>query len=413
MLKRKHLRVSDLHGIHRLASDATVGITNLVEAMHHTILRTPGILGKPPTGRTRGITGFVYRSVRGVTRLVGGGLDVLLERFARIVQDEHTSPEREAVLAALNGVLGDYLAASGNPLALPMRLYANGAPLEISRDALAAAVPQPGGHLVVLVHGLCRNHLQWTRDGHDHGAALARDLGCTPVYLHYNSGRHISENGRDFADLMQALVRNWPHPIDRLSMLGHSMGGLVARSACHYGALAHHTWVTRLDRLVFLGSPHLGSPLERAGTRADFLIETSPYTAPFARLGKVRSAGVRDLGHGYLRDEDWQAAPGRKHAGHAAVPLPPGVRCHAMAASRQQRPGKAGARTRGDGLVPVDSALGRSRDAARDLGLPDEQRWIGYGMGHFDLLHRADAYARIRSWLDDGHAAGGCSRDAG
>jgi len=184
LLKRKHLRVSDLHGIHRLASDATVGITDLVEAMHYTILRTPGILGKSPAGRTRGITGFVYRSVRGVTRLVGGGLDVLLERFARIVRDEHTSPEREAVLAALNGVLGDYLAASGNPLALPMRLYANGVPLEMSRDALAAAVPELGGHLVVLVHGLCRNHLQWTRDGHDHGAALARDLGCTPVYLH-------------------------------------------------------------------------------------------------------------------------------------------------------------------------------------------------------------------------------------
>ena len=170
---------------------------------------------------------------------------------------------------------------------------------------------------------------------------------------------------------MQALVREWPHPIERFSMLGHSMGGLVARSACHYGELANHTWVARLDRLVFLGSPHFGSPLERAGTRADFLIEASPYTAPFARLGKVRSAGVRDLGHGYLRDEDWQRPPGTRHAGHAALPLPPGVRCHAMAASRQQRPGKAGARLRGDGLVPVDSALGRSRDAARDLGLPD------------------------------------------
>jgi len=405
LLKRKHLRVSDLHGIHRLASDATVGITNLVEAMHHTILRTPGILGKPPTGRTRGITGFVYRSVRGVTRLVGGGLDALLERFARIVRDEHTSPEREAVLAALNGVLGDYLAASGNPLAVPMRLCANGVPLEIAREALAAAFPQPGGHLVVLVHGLCRNHLQWERGGHDHGAALARDLGCTPIYLHYNSGRHISENGREFADLMQALLREWPHPIERLDVLGHSMGGLVARSACHYGVAAAHAWVARLDRLVFLGSPHLGSPLERAGTRADFLIETSPYTAPFARLGKVRSAGVRDLGHGYLLDEDWQAASARKHAGHAAVPLPPGVRCHAMAASLQQRPGKAGARTRGDGLVPVDSALGRSRDVARDLGLPDDRRWIGYGMGHFDLLDRADAYARIRGWLDDDRRA--------
>jgi hypothetical protein len=399
LLKRKHLRVSDLHGIQRLASDATVGVTDLVEAVHHTILRTPGILGKSPAGRTRGITGFVYRSVRGVTRFVGGGLDVLLEQLVRLVGDDYTSPEREAVLAALNGVLGDYLAATRNPLALPMRLHANGLPLDISRDALVTAVPQPGTHLLVLVHGLCRNHLQWARGGHDHGVALARDLGCTPLYLHYNSGRHISENGRELADLMQALVLEWPHPIRRLSVLGHSMGGLVARSACHYGALANHGWVARLEDLVFLGSPHFGSPLERAGTLADFLIEASPYTAPFARPGKVRSAGVRDLGHGYLRDEDWQAASGRQRAAHAALPLPPGVRCHAMAASLQQRPGKPGARLRGDGLVPVDSALGRSSDAARDLGLPDERRWIGYAMGHFDLLARADAYARIRDWL--------------
>ena len=404
MLARKHIRVSDLHGIQRLASDATLGITNLVEAMHHTILRTPGILGQSPSGRTGGITGIVYRSVRGVTRLVGGSLDILLAQFGRLVREEHTTPEREAALAALNGVLGDYLAASGNALALPMRLYANGVPLEISRDALAAAVPEPGRHLVVLVHGLCRNHLQWTRDGHDHGAALARDLGCTPVYLQYNSGRHISENGREYADLMEALLREWPHPIERISMLGHSMGGLVIRSACHYGALADQTWVKRLDRVVFLGTPHFGSPLERAGTRADFLIEASPYTAPFARLGKVRSAGVRDLGHGYLCDEDWQAAPGVARARHTPLPLPVGVRCYAMAASQQRRPGAAGARVRGDGLVPVHSALGRSRDAARDLGLPDAQRWIGYGMGHFDLLDRAEAYQRIRGWIEDGRA---------
>ena len=143
-------------------------------------------------------------------------------------------------------------------------------------------------------------------------------------------------------------------------MLGHSMGGLVARSACHYGELANHTWVAQLDRLVFLGSPHFGSPLEHAGTRADFLIEASPYTAPLRFVSaRCASAGVRDLGHGYLRDEDWRRPRGTRHAGHAALPLPPSMHCHAMAASRQQRPGKAGARLRGDGLVPVDSALGR------------------------------------------------------
>jgi pimeloyl-ACP methyl ester carboxylesterase len=401
---RPAIRFSDLRGIGRLAGDATTGITDLVEAMHHTIVRTPGILGKPPAGRTRGITGLVYGTVRGVTKLVGGGIDALLGRLDAMVGERPSSPERDAVLAALNGVLGDYLESSGNPLATPMRLRSAGAPLALSKAALAAAFPQPARHVLVLLHGLCMNDLQWARHGHDHGAALARDLGCVPLYLHYNTGRHISTNGRDFADLMETLAREWPCAIEQLTIVGHSMGGLVARSACHYATLAGHAWVQRLDRMVFLGTPHLGSPMERAGTQADFLIELSPYSAPFARLGKVRSAGIRDLGHADLRDEDWHASAAVR-ARRASVGLPAGVRCYAMAASRQERPSPSGAKPRGDGLVTVDSALGRSSNAARDLGLPEARSWVGYGMAHFDLLDRAEVYERIRRWIAEGAAA--------
>ena len=116
------------------------------------------------------------------------------------------------------------------------------------------------------------NDLQWKRKGHDHGAALARDLAYTPVYLHYNSGLHISTNGRAFAELLEALVRLWPVPLTELVLIGHSMGGLVARSACHYGALARHEWLRRLDKLVFLGTPHHGAPLERGGNWVDMLL---------------------------------------------------------------------------------------------------------------------------------------------
>jgi len=399
-VNRPAIRFSDLRGIGRLAGDATTGITDLVEAMHHTIVRTPGILGKPPAGRTRGITGLVYGTVRGVTRLVGGGIDALLGRLDAMVGERPSSPERDAMLAALNGVLGDYLESSGNPLAIPMRLRSAGVPLALSKSALAAAFPQPARHVLVLVHGLCMNDLQWARHGHDHGVALARELGCTPLYLHYNTGRRISANGRDFADLMETLSREWPCAIEQLAIVGHSMGGLVARSACHYATLAGHAWVQRLDRMVFLGTPHLGSPMERAGTRADFLIELSPYSAPFARLGKVRSAGIKDLGHADLRDEDWHASAAVR-ARRASVALPAGVRCYAMAASRQERPSPSGAKTRSDGLVPVASALGRSTHAARDLGLPEAQSWVGYGMGHFDLLDHPDVYERIRRWIAD------------
>jgi pimeloyl-ACP methyl ester carboxylesterase len=395
-------RFSDLRGVHRLVNDATVGLTELVEAMHQTIVRTPGILGEAPRGRTTGVTGLIYRSVRGVTRLVGGGIDALLAVVEPLIAQTRSSPQREAILAALNGVLGDYLVASSNPLAIAMCLRTAGAQLEISKAALAAAFPRLRRNVLVLVHGLCMNDLQWTREGHDHGAALAQDFGCTPVYLHYNTGRHISVNGRDFADLMEALLREWPTPIERLIIIGHSMGGLVARSACHYASLSGHAWVKRLDHLIFLGTPHFGAPLERAGTRVDFLIGISPYTAPFAQFGKTRSAGIRDLGHGYVCDEDWQTPT----SGHAAqVSLPAGVRCYAIAASRQAQRGSRGAKLRGDGFVPVSSALGKNPDASLELGLSEEQQWVGFGMGHFDLLSRVEVYGKIRCWLADDRMA--------
>ena len=162
MPKPVYVRVSDLRGIQRLANDATVGLTDLVEAMHHTVLRTPGMLGNSPARRTAGITGFVYKSVRGITRLVGGGVDALLGMLAPLA-DRPSSDEREAILAALNGIFGDYLAASGHPLAVPMQLRNGGVPVAVNRAALATAFRDPGRKILVLVHGLCMNDLQWAR----------------------------------------------------------------------------------------------------------------------------------------------------------------------------------------------------------------------------------------------------------
>lgn len=393
--------VSDLRSATRMAIDATLGLTDLVEAMHSNIADVPAIRDKTRRGLTPGITGVVYRSIRGVTRLVGGAMDAVLARLAPMVGERSSSPAREAVLAALNGVLGDYLAASSNALAIPMRLRRNGVPLPVERQALAAVIPQPSRKLLVLVHGLCLNDLQWGRQGHDHGEALARDLGYTPLYLHYNTGLHISTNGRAFAELMDALVAQWPVRLQGLTIVAHSMGGLVARSACHYGAAAGHGWLRPLQRLVFLGTPHHGSPLERAGNRVDVLLAKTPYTAPFARLGKIRSAGITDLRHGNLLDDDWEGHDRFAHAHdrRRAVPLPESVQCCALAASTGKKAGDIRERVVGDGLIPLDSALGRHRDPARRLSFPESCQWVGYGMTHLDLLSRPEVYEQIRRFL--------------
>jgi pimeloyl-ACP methyl ester carboxylesterase len=405
MPRKTHLRPSDLLGVSRLAVEATAGVTGVVEAMHLNIARSSGLFGTPAGGATRGITGLVYRGIRGVTWLVGGGLEAVLglASLAPAGGDESSSRGREAWLAALNGVLGDHLAASRNPLAISMGLRRQGQSLEIGPD-LAAAIPESGGKVLVLAHGLCMNDLQWTRKGHDHGAALARDLSYTPLYLHYNTGLHISTNGRALADLLESVVTQWPVPLEELSILGHSMGGLVARSACHYGRLAGHSWPTHLKRLVFLGTPHHGSPLERGGNRVDFLLGTSRYSAPLAGLGKIRSAGITDLRHGYLLDEDWAGHDRFERSGDVRrpVPLPEGVECYAMAAIREKK-GQA-SRTLGeswpsDGFVPFASALGQHE--IPDLALPiDESRqWILHGIHHFDLLSDPEAYEKIKEWL--------------
>jgi pimeloyl-ACP methyl ester carboxylesterase len=386
----------------RIATDATAGLTDLVEAMHERIARVPGLGTAALDGRTGGISGLVYKTIRGTTRVVGGSIDALLGLLAPALGADESTVERTALVAALNGVLGDYMAATANPLATPMAFRREGRALVLEGPALAASLPDAGPRLLVLLHGLCMSDLQWLRDGHDHGAALARDLGYTPVYLHYNSGLHISINGRALAHRMERLLEQWPQPVERLVLLGHSMGGLLARSALHYAAQAGLHWPQRLGDLVFLGTPHHGAPMERAGNWVDTVLGATPYVAPFARLGKVRSAGITDLRFGNLVDEDWVGRDRFRRTAdlRQVVPLPDGVRCYAAAASIGERSGGLKERLLGDGIVPLDSALGRHPDPARALAFDEARQWIGYGMSHLALLSRAEVYAQLRHWLE-------------
>ena len=390
-------RVADMIGAARLATDAVGGVAELAQALHLAVLgHLPAPVGRPLALATS----LVYRSVRGVAGLAGGGVEHALARLQPLLGERSGWAGREAVLAALNGVLGDRLARDGNPLAIPMQFRRHGQPLALQRPAAQPAAPS-GGRILVLAHGLCMNDLQWQRNGHDHGALLERERGYTAVYLHYNSGRHISENGDDFAHKLEALLAQWPVPVEELAIVGHSMGGLVARSACHYGAQAGHSWLGRLRKMVFLGSPHHGAPLERGGNWVHLFTDLTPYTAPFTRLAKLRSAGITDLRHGSLLDEDWVGRDRFSH-GNAApvfVPLPAHVACHAIAATIGQDPAQLSGRLAGDGLVPVASALGRHSDPLRTLAIPSDRQATVHGVNHMELLDSPDVARHLLAWM--------------
>lgn len=395
------VRKSDLRGSTRLVTDATTGITDLVEAMHERIVRLPGLPPGRDEGRTSGLAGFVYDAIRGITRAVGLGVETMLDLMVPPLGSDDPDPTREAMIAALNGVLGDHLVKTGNPLAKTMALRRDGRAIPVDRAALAAALPGAEAGVVVFVHGLCMGDLQWVRAGRDRAAELARDLGLTALWLDYPTGLHVATNGRDLAERLEALIDLWPRPLERIVLIGHSMGGLVARSAFHQGEAAGHRWPGLVGDLVFLGSPHHGAPLEKAGHWIDVVLGATPYAAPFARLGRIRSAGIGDMRHGRLLDDD---PIHRRRAGlfgdtRPPLPLPTGVDCWAIAATAGRGDGDPTDVILGDGLVPLDSALGRHRDPARRLDFAADHQRVIRGIGHLDLLWNDEVFDQLRLWL--------------
>lgn len=401
----RQLRASDLRGVARLATQATTSISRVAEGVHQSVLGTLGLPGGAEPGRTRGVAGLVYQSIRGVTQLVDAGLQAGLARlepfFAPGVPSTVVQWEREAVIAALNGVMGDRLARDNNPLCTRMGFYQHGLPLDVPALAASGAAT---GKLLVLVHGLCMNDLQWLRDGHDHGAHLAQALGYTPVYLRYNTGLHTSTNGAELSGQLESLVAAWPVPVTEVAVLAHSMGGLVARSACAQAGAPGtppSRWLPLLRHLVFLGTPHHGAPLERAGHWVDALLGSTPYSRPFARLAQLRSAGITDLRYGHVLDSDWvgrdrfRKTPDQR----TPVPLPAGVACSAVAAAVAPRRSPAADRLVGDGLVPLHSALGIHDDAQRTLDFPKQRQAVFYRLGHLALLGDKGVAQQVEQWL--------------
>lgn len=401
-----HLRISDLRGLAQLMTQATAGVTRIAEGVHQSVWSTLGVPGGKTPGRTRGLTGMVYGGVHDGALLVGKGLDQVLAwlepRLDSVAETEPETLQREAFLAALNGVMGDRLVQSGNPFALPMTLRYRGKPLDWQARP---SIPEATGKVLVLIHGLCMNdlerHAEHRKQEIDHGQALAAALGYTPVYLRYNSGLHIAQNGRALAAQLEDMVTHWPTPIEELTVVAHSMGGLLTRSAFQAAQQESLSWPRVLRNIVFLGTPHHGAPLERAGHWVDMILGSTPYTAPFAKLGQLRSAGITDLRYGQFLDEErpdgdrFQRRPDHRQK----TPLPDGVTCYTVAATKAAQRSILADRLLGDGLVPLHSALGLHDDPQRCLVFPQESQWITYRTSHMELLSSPEVTQQILRWL--------------
>lgn len=340
------------------------------------------------------VSALAYAGVRGIgAGVIAGAGTVAGVLGARRTALSDTPAGREA-LAVLNGLIGDRLSDEHNPLAADMSLRQATRPVDRDRAALAAAYPAATGRVVLFVHGLVETERWWQpRDGGpDFGTRLADDHGWTPVQLRYNTGRHVSDNAAALDALLDELVAGWPVPVTELALVGHSMGGLVARGAARQGADRGAAWVGALRDLVCLGSPHRGVDLEKAANVAGWVLRATPETRPFAELLELRSSGIKDLRFGYLGETDWAGRQADAllddHRGDCADL--PGVNYHFVACTMTRADGHVVGRLLGDVLVRTASAFdGRTTGSLTRLG----------GLHHFGLLTHPEVYRLLDGWL--------------
>jgi pimeloyl-ACP methyl ester carboxylesterase len=301
------------------------------------------------------------------------------------------------VLAVLQGLIGDKLHEQGSVLATTMSVRVDGRPIDLDPDSLRAAYPTATGDIVVFVHGLIETEAFWALGKRPtYSQRLGADIGITGVEIRYNTGLHISDNGVLLAELLDQLVAAWPVPVTSISLVGHSMGGLVIRSAC---AVPGRSWVDRVRTVVTLGTPHTGAPLEKLVHYGSAALSALPETRPFGSLLRRRSTGIRDLRFGSLDERDWRdREPDALRAeAPTEVPLLDGVSYYCVTATLARTPANPIGWVLGDGLVQVRSAQGRSRK--RDMGFERDNRLHLPEAHHFTLLNDERIYERLRVWL--------------
>ncbi|MCH8556610.1 MAG: GPI inositol-deacylase [Balneolia bacterium] len=403
MSQKNKITEDELKGLSALVRDSVVHTSDLAEELNRRIVEPPGIPSTPVQRLINTISGMVYSIVRSSANLAGRGVEKSVDKLHLSFETRLSAAHKEAVQAVMNGILGDYLVEKKNPLAVYMEFRYAGKSFDTEPEAIRQTYPELNGNIILYVHGLCMSDNNWSRDNESQPELLAEKLNMTPVYLHYNSGLHISENGKQLNVKLGELVKAWPVPVEKLILITHSMGGLITRSACYYASdeQEQEPWLQLLDKVVFLGTPHHGSPLERMGNYVDYFLDATPFTRPFSRIGKMRSPGITDLRFGTITESDWKTHDRfeKRKDERLHIPLAENAEYYAVAALTGRKEDALKSRLLGDGLVPQDSALGIHDDPAKSLTfLPGHTRTFR-NVSHFELLYNKRVWKQLELWL--------------
>jgi pimeloyl-ACP methyl ester carboxylesterase len=423
-----------LIGLRDFVHDVIEKTTDLVEETHDSAAKKPidvlSSLGLEAPARAVDspralIAKLVFDSIRATNRTVQAVSDVGVALAKQVLpeQDEISAASKpksqldawiDVAESALNAVAGDFLAAQENGLSITAQLRHQGHALTLTREHLATVLPNATAKVCVFVHGLGCSDSVWQRQEPaadagadaqpqvDFGSGVHRELGYTPIYFRYNTGLHVSQNGRALAGLLEELVASYPVPVEELALIGHSMGGLVVRSTAHYGEELGLSWIGKLRHVLCIGSPHFGAPLERAGnvlTSVLAYFDTAGTQVP-AKVFNARSAGIKDLRFGSVRDEDWKDRDTdaflSDNSQHAA--FVDGVSYGYIAARLQPAAGFVGELV-GDLLVQLPSASGQHKDPTRVL--PFQMGHVLEGVNHVALPTNPAVYQQVVRFLKE------------
>jgi pimeloyl-ACP methyl ester carboxylesterase len=315
-------------------------------------------------------------------------------------------------LSAINGAVGDKL--ENTLLGIEMNFYENLKPIPLTKKHLSQQFSckdssnqlTDKAKICILIHGLTHNETIWAFDDKsDYGTMLEKDFQYTPFYLRYNTGLHISENGKSLAALIEKLTRNAPTQISEICIIAHSMGGLVTHSACHYAQENQYDWVKKLSKIFLLATPHLGSYLEKFANITTNILAKVPnwHTRMVGKVINLRSSGIKDLRYGYIKDEDWKGHhPDQllKNTKTATKKLS-GVSYYVISGRLTKEEMHWVSQLFGDILVDTKSATARSKNVHEFNFLP-ENHYEFASTHHFKLSAMPEVYEKINYWIQNG-----------